>query len=358
MCSSDLQHPTGSVHLGFEDGLGELHMFNWKNRRILKQCRESLHGGRKWLRLNRDLLPDKQVADFQAKLDALEVSIKAGQAKEAAAQVDKLQDSVGAAFPDRKHSAIRENVEVFLVAAIVAMGIRTFFLQPFKIPTGSMQPTLYGMIVDENYNRYASLPQRVVDVLAFGKWPVNPRADFAQTISGVVQWMLFGSWPTGGVCVDRGDHIFVDRFSYHFRKPGRGDVIVFDTANIAAIPEASRGKFYIKRLVGLPGDVLQIQEPHLLVNDRVLDSRLAFERIYSKEGGYSGYVLPDLRADPRYFRRAEDTFTVPRDHLFALGDNSRHSLDGRYWGAFPKKDLVGRAILVYWPFTKRLGRIE
>ncbi len=333
-------------------------MFNWKRHRALKQARETLHAGQKWLRLNRDLLTSGQIGELTGKLDSLAGAVKDKNSAAALRAADELHAKIQAAIPGRRHSALRENVEVFLVAAIVAMGIRTFFIQPFKIPTGSMQPTLFGMVVDETYDRKAALPQRVFDVLVRGKWPVNPQAEFVQSIGGVLQWMIFGSWPRGGACIDRGDHIFVDRFSYHFRQPKRGEVIVFDTANIPAIPEGSRGKFYIKRLVGLAGDVVQIQEPYLLINGQRLDSRRAFERIYSRQGGYNGYVLPDLRADPHYFRRMEDTFVVPRDHFFVLGDNSRHSLDGRYWGAVPSRDLVGRAFMVYWPFSSRTGWIE
>ncbi len=333
-------------------------MFNWKRHRALKQARETLHGGHKWLRLNRDLLTTSQVDELTAKLERLAGAVKAKNSAAALGVADELHTKIQSVIPGRRHSAFRENVEVFLVAAIVAMGVRTFFIQPFKIPTGSMQPTLFGMIVDDNYSRTTALPQRVFDVLVLGKWPVNPHADFLQSIGGVVQWMVFGSWPRGGVCIDRGDHIFVDRFSYHFWKPQRGEIIVFDTANIPAIPEGSRGKFYIKRLVGLEGDLIQIQEPHLLINGQILNSRLAFERIYSLRNGYNGYVLPDPRADPHYFRRMDDTYQVPREHLFVLGDNSRHSLDGRYWGAVPRRDLVGRAFMIYWPFSKRFGLIQ
>jgi signal peptidase I len=333
-------------------------MFNWKRYRALKQARETLHGGRKWLRLNRDLLTPPQIAEVNSLLEKLADAMKRKNDGAAGRMADELHRKIQTAMPGRRHSAWRENVEVFLVAAIVAMGIRTFFIQPFKIPTGSMQPTLFGMVVDENYDRDAALPRRVFDVLIRGKWPVNPHANFIQSIGGVVQWMVFGAWPRGGVCIDRGDHIFVDRFSYHFRPPRRGEIIVFDTINIPAIPEGSRGKFYIKRLVGLGDDIVQIREPHVLINGRVLDSRPAFERIYSLRDGYNGYVLPDLRNNPQYFRRAEDTYRVPPGHLFVLGDNSRHSLDGRYWGAVPIRDLVGRAFMVYWPFTKRTGWIE
>jgi signal peptidase I len=241
-------------------------------------------------------------------------------------------------FPRPKHAGIRENVEVLLVAVIVAMAVRSFFLQPFKIPTGSMQPTLYGIHEDPNCDRNASIVRRFAETIFLGK-----------------TYSLAG-------CQRRGDHIFVDRFTYHFRKPSRGEVVVFDTAHIPDIPEGSRGKFYIKRLIGLPGDTVEVRPPHVLVNGDVLDSRKAFERIYSLENDYHGYVLPESSVfygtPARFINSRARSYTVPREHLFVLGDNSRSSLDGRFWGSLPQRDLVGRAVFVYWPFTKRFGLID
>lgn len=213
-------------------------------------------------------------------------------------------------------------------------------------------------MVDENYDRNTPFPKRVVDVLIRGKWPVNPHGNFGKTIAGLVQWTAFGIWPQGAACIDRGDHIFVDRFTYHFRRPKRGEIVVFGTGNIPEIPASSRGKFYIKRLVGLPNDQIQIVPPYVFVNGAVLDERPAFQRIYSRRDGYSGYTLPDVRAHSRYFRSTNEVYRVPADHFFVLGDNSPHSLDGRYWGAAPMKDLVGRAVFVYWPWGPRTGRVD
>ena len=146
------------------------------------------------------------------------------------------------------------------------------------------------------------------------------------------------------------------------RIPQRGEVIVFDTSDIADIPEASRGKFYIKRLIGLGGDHIEIQPPHVLVNGDILDDRPAFQRIYSMKNDYHGYVLPN--AGEFYGTRTtaintrNPRYNVPDHHLFVLGDNSRSSLDGRFWGSLPAHALVGRAVIVYWPFTVRFGLVE
>jgi signal peptidase I len=316
-------------------------MTNWQDRKNLKYAREILRGVQKWLRINRDTLSPAQKSEIGSKLGELEKALRDGNAKVATARADELERRIQGAMPSQKHPAVRENIEVLLVAVIVAMAVRTFFIQPFKIPTGSMQPTLYGVFPS---------PDR--PPLPFDHLDVPPILD--RIVGTLFQGKMYETYGYRS----RGDHIFVDKISYHFRKPHRGEVIVFDTSNIPDIASPSRGKFYIKRLIGLENDVIQINPPHVLVNGHVLDSRPAFERIYSRQNGYSGYVIIEGFPGPKYLRTPDETYTVPAKHLFVLGDNSRSSLDGRFWGSVPKKDLVGRAVFVYWPFTDRFGRID
>jgi len=316
-------------------------MMSWKERRTLKYAREILRGSQKWLRINRDLVADAHAAAITAAIGDLHRALDARSAKDAASQADKVEQKIGRALPAPNHPGLRENVEMLLVIGILVMGIRTFFIQPFKIPTGSMQPTLFGVYPPEGL-------------------PPFPYDDGSPSILTRLTGMVFrGRIFERFGYRDRGDHIFVDRFSYHFRKPHRGDVVVFDTSSITDLPPGSRGKFYIKRLIGLPNDRIRIQPPHVLVNDQILDKRTAFERLYSLANGYNGYVfaIPTYEYPRPYIHDARDVYTVPEGRLFVLGDNSRSSLDCRYWGSFPEKDLIGRAILVYWPFTKRFGPI-
>jgi signal peptidase I len=311
----------------------------WKKHTTLRQARELLKGARKALRMQRDILDPRDQQATSAAADALDAALAARNVGAVPGLVDKLEHQLEKCFPRQKHAAWRENVEVFLVAAIVAMGVRTFFFQPFKIPTGSMQPTLYGI--------YPPEPA-----------PPSPYLDGRPSPLGMlVGTVLQGKMYEADGYRQRGDHIFVDRFTYHFRKPHRGEVIVFDTSDITGLPEGSRGKFYIKRLIGLGGDSIQIEPPYVLVNDKILDSRPAFERIYSCSNGYHGYLAPeDYRAEA--IRTPQDIYSVPAKHLFVLGDNSRSSLDGRFWGSLPENALVGRAVMVYWPFTRRFGLID
>jgi signal peptidase I len=315
-------------------------MSNSEDRKTLKSAREMIQGARKWLRINRDLLAPGQILAITTKIGELEQALKMEDARAAASRSDELEQKIHGALPVQKSPALRENIEVLLVAVIVAMAVRTFFIQPFKIPTGSMQPTLYGVFPPPNEapTLYGVRPPSVLD-----------------RIAGVIfQGNMYEPYGFR----TRGDHIFVDKISYHFRKPRRGEVIVFDTTHIPEIPAPSRGNFYIKRLIGLENDVIQIKPPYVLVNGQVLDDRPAFGRIYSLTNEYHGYVIPETWPAPKYFPSSASTYTVPPKHLFPMGDNSRSSLDGRFWGSVPQEDVVGRAVFVYWPFSKRFGRVD
>jgi len=168
--------------------------------------------------------------------------------------------------------------EPFVVAAVLAILIRTFLLGPYKIPTGSMIPT----------------------------------------------FMI-------------GDRIFVDKISYRFKPPERGDIIVFKYP-------LDMKKDFVKRLVGLPGDKVEIREGKIYVNNTPLDDKIFAKNYYynMREGrlGLEGQVLE-----------------VPEESYFVLGDNSAHSSDSRAWGFVPQKNLVGRAFLIWWP-PQRVKRAE
>ena len=154
--------------------------------------------------------------------------------------------------------------------------------------------------------------------------------------------------------IDTGDQVFVDKFSYNFVKPHRGNVFVFRTNHIPGIredPEAG-SPFYIKRLAGLPGDLLRIDPPFLYVNGNKAEG-FGFARVMSAKPPYRGYALGH-----EYLSQPDRTFTVPQDGYFALGDNSYNSYDSRYWGIVPEENLVGRGLLVYWPFHPHWGLIR
>ncbi|MGC7846696.1 signal peptidase I [Desulforudis sp. 1088] len=121
-----------------------------------------------------------------------------------------------------------------------------------------------------------------------------------------------------------GDRIIVSKFSYHFSEPKRGDVIVFK------YPKDPKRAF-VKRVIGLPGETVQLKDSKLIVNGRVVTE---------------DYLPPGLEFSdfgPQ---------TVPRDMLFVLGDNRNNSDDSRVWGYLPRGNLIGKAVFVYWPLTQ------
>ena len=163
--------------------------------------------------------------------------------------------------------------EPFLVAAVLAFAIRTFLLGPYKIPTGSMRPTFL-----------------------------------------------------------EGDRIFVDKISYRFKPPQRGDIIVFKYP-------LDRKKDFVKRLVGLPGDKIKIDSGKLVINGKEMDDPPFSEHYYYN------------RDDWQYGKEGQ-VVVVPEKNYFAMGDNSAQSSDSRYWGFVPEKNLVGKAFFIWWPLNR------
>jgi signal peptidase I len=168
--------------------------------------------------------------------------------------------------------------------------------------------------------------------------------------------------------VNAGDHLFVDRLTYNFRKPERGEIVVFATGGV---PEEHRvnppfwnipaDQFYIKRLVGLGGETIQIGEDrHLLINGKRLDAGTPhFENIYSfppksrpEPSQFSGHVS---QPQMPFFPDSSTIYRIPDGHVMVMGDNTMNSLDSRYWGDFPETSVIGKAFFVYWPFSDRFG---
>lgn len=145
-----------------------------------------------------------------------------------------------------------------------------------------------------------------------------------------------------------GDHLFVERWSIYLTPLRRGDVMVFTTEGLEADGRKHAdlsGFFYIKRLVGLPGDTLKIVGNVLMIKPAgeekfrpVYEIEPAFEKLYSGKGGYQGHLggMGSLIASP------QQEYVVPKDHYFMMGDNSQFSLDSRFFGAVPRRNLVGR----------------
>jgi len=206
-----------------------------------------------------------------------------------------------------------EWVYPFVIAIVIASLIRVFIVQPFKIPSTSMYPTL-----------------QVGDRIFVNKF-------------------LFGAKIP-----------FCDYRLPKVRDPERGDIIVFQSVTDPEYPEPAgqykrlmgpvfydkdkkflkwyTPRFLVKRLVGLPGDTVLIKDGELIVNGKPLKEPSVITTFtYFNCGDYG---------------KEGETITVPKDSFFACGDNSANSVDSRYWGFIPKKNLTGKVFVIWWPLNR------
>jgi signal peptidase I len=390
--------------------------------RFIKHSKLLLRHAQKYLRYKRDILEPESYDLVAADIRRLRAALKQRDRKQIESRAEELDAKLHELTPVTWESHWRENVEVILVAIVVAVGIRSYFLQPFKIPTGSMQPTLNGIIGYQYlYNQEQEVPaekkdkyekrdgswylkgfptsaaqpnilQQVAEFILRGRNYINVVCQQDDQVLQIEQkkFFFFFTWSritfqnqkprlvycppdqlrtdfkvSPGVryrrneviargAVDTGDQVFVDKFSYNFVKPHRGDVFVFRTKHIPLIPEdpETGAPFYIKRLAGLPSDTLRIEPPLLYANGKVVEG-FGFQRVMSARSGYRGYGLGH-----EYLSDPTKMFQVPEQSYFAMGDNSYNSYDSRYWGPVPEKNLVGRGLFVYWPFIPHWGLIR
>ncbi len=169
---------------------------------------------------------------------------------------------------------IKENIPTVAVAILLAFGVRVFIAEPRFIPSPSMEPTL---------------------------------------------------------CID--DRLIIDKVTYHFRKPERGEIIVF-TPPVHPVTDTS--KVYIKRVIGLPGDRVTVFNGKVLVNRQPLNENYIMEP--------PAYEMP--------------TVTVPAGQYWVMGDNRNNSQDSHVWGTLPEGNILGRAVFRFWPFDQRAGNIN
>jgi signal peptidase I len=401
-------------------------MFSFLLPKHVKQGRQLLKDAKKLLAYKRDIWSEATVADYEAHLQKLDAAVKSRDARGIEEEAHKLDAICAANLPAPANAWLAENVEVFLVAIVIALGVRTYFLQPFTIPTGSMQPTLNGVIGYPTIDPPPNILVRTVQTGVFGRSWLNAVAQGDESVVAVEEFTSLAGIrgkigftrteirttkaayvvpgmretvvryflkplgytykagePIARGYIDTGDHVFVDKFTYHFRKPKRAEVFVFNTEDVPTNENArnplgmlrfeikgfgpfgirgpvdpTRGsQFYIKRLAGLPGDELRIDPPKLFING-TLATEAAFLRVMSAQDGYRGYSNGPEGGRFDKLGYPDIPYTVPAKNYFALGDNSFHSSDSRDWGPVPQDNLMGRGVFVYWPFGRHWGLIK
>jgi len=363
--------------------------------KYIEEGRALAKAAQKAVNYRKDISRPEDLERLREKIDALKVALKQRSSEKVRLAEKQLLAVIGKVQPPQDHQGIRENVELFVVAIVLALGIRAFYLQPFKIPTGSMQPTLNGVIGHRMDGPPPNFFTRAFQFLTLGRSYEDvicdqPRDSIVsispikvkQFWDGSLIQMTSGKFYQVGIdprslqeqmhvlpgqvfkqgqaivrgYADLGDQLFVDKFSYNFFGPHGGDVFVFRTNGISGIPPGpdNSSEHYIKRLAGLPNDTLRIQQPKLFINGAEAKA-YPFQRVQSQQNGYTGY-----RNSPGtlYLADPTSTVTVPPRSYFALGDNSANSLDSRYWGFVPERNVVGKGFFVYWPFSSHWGIVR
>ncbi|MBW4547058.1 MAG: signal peptidase I [Symplocastrum torsivum CPER-KK1] len=169
----------------------------------------------------------------------------------------------------------RENLQIIAIALALALFIRAFVAEPRYIPSDSMLPTL-----------------------------------------------------------EVGDRLVVEKVSYYFRPPATGEIVVFDPPQQLQIQGYAKDQAFIKRVIGTPGQTVQVQDGKVYINGRSLNENYIAEP-------------PAYQMEP---------VQVPEDQLFVMGDNRNNSNDSHVWGFLPKQNVIGHACYRFWPFS-RIGRV-
>ena len=212
---------------------------------------------------------------------------------------DGAEQQKSTAPPPVKKNIYREYAESILIAAILALVIRTFVVQAFKIPSGSMEDTLL-----------------VGDHLLVNKFIYGSKIPFTE------KWVV------------------------PLREPKRGDVIVFEYPEDTRNPALTfwQKKDFIKRVIGVPGDRVKMVDQTVYVNDKPYKIPQEIHK------GAAGYGPPEIYNFPER--------VVPPGQYFCMGDNRDRSHDSRFWGFVPKANIKGLAFILYWSWDSEKNRVR
>lgn len=366
----------------------------------------------RYINYKKDILRPETLEEIQARLIDL---------KDALSQKDpdiiREKSNLARQFfdtlPLSNRGSLAENTEAFFVIIAIFVGFNAYIAQPFRIPTGSMQPSLNGIqaIPLKDTEEKPGFFKQIGNAFQYGSSYRNIVADSNKSIVAYknTSFLLFSrcvvkfndnseislpgtdgeisryftttkgvpypSFKEGETIVNAnftaGDIVVVNKMAYHFRAPKRGEVFVFNTKGIQGVQARSRhdqaGPHYIKRLVGVPGDSLQIKSPYLMVNGepakeatirRVIDGKPPYN-----PGGYQ-LATNDLAHLKQFLTKESDILQLKKyphnpylNEYAAMGDNTGNSLDSRYWGPLRQYNILGPGLFVLWPFTNHWGLI-
>ncbi len=290
---------------------------SWQKRRARKETRGLAGAARRSLARHGAKLGQEARADLEAAIRAADDAVGKDEHDAICVALVRLENLVEEHLSFTKKSTFREYADSIGVAVLVALLLRAFVVEAFKIPSGSMIPTM-----------------------------------------------------------EVGDHIFVNKFIYglrvpftkikffEWRKPKRGEVIVF-------IYPREPEKDFIKRIVGVEGDVIEVKRGVPYVNGAQVTSEISpglylyydYEEARDLWKQESGRLVTEVVAGHRYQTLhdpdedyltaactygCDTAYTVPEGHVFVLGDNRNNSHDSRFWGPVPLENIKGKALVVWW----------
>ncbi len=432
----------------------------WLKSRKIRAAAQMRHQVRKHLNAQRDILSAKAVQALEESIRRSGKAIRHGAIPgETEIALKDLETTANQWLRPYPNPGLRDNVEVFLVVAVALMGFRAFFFQPMAIPTGSAQPTFYGIVGEnlrdnpdavvpsglkkwyrswihgESYYHVTAKNKGFFKIIDSEPDPVFPFVYKQRFKIGDQKYTVWfppkhvsreaNLWHYAGLShrfpssrkhfekgetiikikVTSGDRLFVNRLIYNFRRPRRGETIVFKSTGLEG-QGLTANTHYIKRLVALGEETVSIgDDRRIRINGQPLDaSDSGFEFVYGfnpnnppQKDAYSGHVngtverrwrnwdrsrhfgrsyswkemlehfetegpheCPEYDGKPMptnspKFRNADAEFVVRENHYLTFGDNTLNSRDSRYWGDIPREKVIGKSGFVFWPISERFG---
>lgn len=292
----------------------------WIRKKLaIRSSRKLIGTVRSIIRKKRNFLAPREADQAEVRIVACEEAIERGSLHEIRTSRRALKIFFDDNLRSYGKSPVRQNIEAVVIAVALALAIRAFVLQPFKIPSGSMLPTLL-----------------VGDHILINKFVYGTRIPLT------------------------------DKIFFPFSEIDRGDVVVFKLGedNATGFPMPGKGAFYVKRTVGIAGDEIDISGRDVLINGR------AVSQVYA-----GNYEYPDqkfLSVADRYeqslsgksfsviYKKGNSSTTsgkmsfplvVPKDRIFVMGDNRDNSYDSRFWGFVPVENVYGKAFMIHWSWN-------
>jgi signal peptidase I len=194
-------------------------------------------------------------------------------------------------FPNlsRAQRSVIDWVVTIVVAVLIVLGLKAWVVNPYKIPSGSMEPTLHC-----------------------GR-------------------------PAPGCEAGSSDRVLADRLIYRFRDPRRGEIVVFNAPKRADLQ--CQGGVFVKRVIGVPGDRWQERDGYVYIDGR----RLSEPYVEPGRRDQKSYRLSDI---------LPGATRIPKEEYLMMGDNRRDSCDSRVWGLVPRGDIIGEVFFTYWPLGR------